>query len=267
MKKAALAIVLLMVASLFIAACGAKTELTTVEDEGVETEEEMVVELPTPPPAPAPVETEPVEIQEEPEPVEEAGMDTVTGSSVVETGGCLDPDVQMLVDKAKSTKEMRYLMRKPPYFRDEYEVFVKDNKMKIVLPEASKFVRGEYFNTIYLDTDSKEAIAYCEDRVRCDDLNKPFEVEYNDYYELTPKDWILTLGCADNIGTETMFNRHTVVVEYKEDSKTNRMNLYSYYGVAAQVIKDIDAKEPKMWSFEMISSSLTKEDVTHQTFD
>jgi hypothetical protein len=64
-----------------------------------------------------------------------------------------------------------------------------------------------------------------------------------------------------------MFNRHTVVVEYKEDGKTNRMNLYSYYGIAAQVAKNVEAEEPTLWSFEMISSSLTNEDVTHQTFD
>ncbi|MBD3259423.1 hypothetical protein GF371_02205 [Candidatus Woesearchaeota archaeon] len=275
MKKLAFAIVLLIVASLFITACGGKTELTPVaEEEAAETEEteEKTVELPSPPPAPGeekPVEAEePAEEKKVKDVPEDAGMESVTGESVVDINtGCHDPEVKELLDKAEKTKQLRYLMRKPPYFREESEVYVKDSKMKIILPEASKFTRGEYFNAVYLDTDTKEAIAYCEDRVRCDDLNKPFDVEYDDYYVFTPMDWAKMLGCGDKTGTETMFNRNTAVVEYKEDGKTNIMNLYDYYGVAAQVVKDVDAKDPKMWTFEVLSNSVTEEDVVHQTME
>ncbi|MBW2987191.1 hypothetical protein KY336_01450 [Candidatus Woesearchaeota archaeon] len=269
MKKVALIIAVLMMVSLFLTACGGKTELTTVvEDEGAPAEPavEEKVELP---PAPEAPEEEPV-VEEEPaveviEPEEEEDdMGAITGEAVADTG-CMDPSIQALVDKAKDVDELHYLMRETPYLRKESEVFVKDEKMKIVLPEPPAFIRGEYYNAVYLDTDTKEAIAYCEDRKRCDDYNEPFDVEYDDYYRLTPMDWAMTLGCAENIGTETMYNRDVIVAEYEKDGKTNRMWLYNYYGVTSQIIEDVEAKEPAAQrTFEVLSKSVTDEDVVHQ---
>ena len=264
MKKLALIITLLMMVSLFLTACGGETELTTVvEDEGAPVAEEETVELPPAPEEPAVevIETEEEVIETEEE--EEDDMGSITGEAVV-VSGCMDPAIQDLVDKAKDVDELHYMLRETPYLRKESEFFVKDEKMKIILPEPPAFIRGEYFNAVYLDTDTKEAIAYCEDRKRCDDYNEPFIVEYDDYYRQTPMDWVLTLGCAENIGTETMYNRDVVVAEYEKDGKTNRMWLYNYYGVASQVIEDVEAKEPAAQrTFEVLSKSVTDEDVLH----
>jgi hypothetical protein len=255
MKKIALIITLLMIVSLFLTACGGETELTTVvEDEGAEAETDMVVLPPEPaaPAEPAEMETEePAAEVIETEEQEEDGMGSITGEAVV-VSGCMDPAIQDLIDKAKDVDELHYKMRET------------HEKMKIILPEPPAFIRGEYYNAVYLDTDTKEAIAYCEDRKRCDDYNKPFEVEYDDYYRQTPMDWALTLDCGENIGTETMYNRDVVVVEYEKNGKTNRMWLYNYYGVASQVIEDVEAKEPaSQRTFEVLSKSVTDEEVVH----
>ncbi|MBW3017721.1 hypothetical protein KY325_01025 [Candidatus Woesearchaeota archaeon] len=178
---------------------------------------------------------------------------------------CMESSVRELLDKAEKLDPLRYYMRETPYFREQYEALVRANKMKVILPEPSTFVRGEYFNTVYLDLDKKEAVAYCEDRKRCNDFEKQFDVDYDDYYRLTPVDWAMSLKCAKVLGTETMFSRDVALVEYEKNGKTSNMWLYIYNGVTAKMVEDVDAKEPVQRSFEMLSMSVSEKDVAHQS--
>jgi len=199
--------------------------------------------------------TEPV-IEQEVEPVVEEEMEPVD---------CVDPEIRDLIDEARDLDQLHYYMRESPYFRQQYEVFVKGDKMKVVLPEASKFIRGEYYNTVYLDLNTKEAVAYCEEKRRCSDFYEAFDVDYEQYYRQTPVDWTLSLDCAKEISTERMFDRDVVLVEYTENGKTNNMWLYMFNGMAAKMIEDIDAADPVQRTFEMLSMSVSDEDVVKQS--
>ncbi|MBW2987480.1 hypothetical protein KY336_02920 [Candidatus Woesearchaeota archaeon] len=231
MKK--LLFVLLVLSLLVLSACGGEKvmkEEPVAEEPVVEKEVQPIVEKETKP-------AEPVD--------------------------CMDPEIKDLIAKA-DTDQLHYYMRETPYFRQQYEVFVKGDKMKIILPEATKFIRGEYFDTVYLDLSTKDAVAYCEDPKRCDDSEEEFAVEYDEYYRLTPMDWAMSLNCADEISTENMFDRDVMLVEYTLNGKTANMWLYMFNGVTAQMIEDIDASEPVQRSFEILSLKVDEEDVTKQ---
>ena len=204
-------------------------------------------------------------LKEEPtaEPVVEQEVEPAV--EVEETVDCVDPEIRDLIDEARNIEQLHYYMRESPYFRQQYEVFVKGDKMKVVLPEASKFIRGEYYNTVYLDLSTKEAVAYCEDKKRCSDFYEAFDVDYEQYYRLTPVDWAVSLDCAKEISTERMFNRDVVLVEYEMNGKTNNMWLYMFNGVTAKMIEDIDAADPVQRTFEMLSMSVSDEDVVKQS--
>jgi hypothetical protein len=205
------------------------------------------------------------ELKKEPvaEPVVEKEVKPIVEQEV-ETVDCLDPEIRDLVTDAERIGQLHYYMRETPYFREQYEVFVKGDKMKVILPEASKFIRGEYYDTVYLDLSAKEAVAYCEDRKRCEDPQEEFDVDYEQYYRQTPMDWATSLNCADKISTETMFNRDVVLAQYTMNGKTNKMWLYMFNGVTAKMTEDIDASEPVERSFEILSMSVSDNDVTKQ---
>lgn len=206
-------------------------------------------------------------LKEEPaaEPVVEQEVEPAVEVEEEEAVDCVDPEIRALIDEARDLDQLHYYMRESPYFREQYEVFVKGDKMKVVLPEASKFIRGEYYDTVYLDLITKEAVAYCEDKKRCSDFYEAFDVDYEQYYRQTPVDWTLSLVCAEKVSTENMFSRDVVLVKYTENGKTYNMWLYMFNGMAAKMIEDIDAADPVQRTFEMLSMSVSEEDVVKQS--
>ncbi|MBW3013970.1 hypothetical protein KY335_01900, partial [Candidatus Woesearchaeota archaeon] len=192
--------------------------------------------------------------EEEKEEKQDLGF--MTGAAVAGLSE-IDPRVAELVDKAKELKEFRYYYSESPDVHLKSQFFIKDEKVKIILPAPPAFARGKYYNAIYLDTKTKDAAAYCEDEKRCSDLNQEFPANYDDYYRLTPRDWALFVEDAEVLGTEVMYNRDTTLVEFEKGGRTYRIWLYNYHGLAAKVVEDYGASKPRILFFELISTHVS----------
>src|SRR3989344_8656190 len=116
---------------------------------------------------------------------------------------------------------MHYFMSTQSFNDKEYEFFIKGNRMKVVLARPEFNTNKEKFDTIYFDTSSKSAVAYCEKRVNiCDDSSKGLFILYSDYYMLTPVDWITNVKQEKVIRTEYVNDRQASLIEfiYKDES-------------------------------------------------
>lgn len=197
----------------------------------------------------------------------DGSLDFMTGAVVTGLSD-IDPRIAELVEKTNKNKEMRYYLSQSPDIHIKSQVFVKGNRMKIILPEPSAFVRGNYYNVVYLDTQTKEAVGYCEDLKRCNDLNKRFEdIDYDYYYQLTPRDWALFFDDAEFMGTETMFNRDVTQLKFTKAGKTYKIWLYNFHGLAAKVVEDAESANPNLIFFELISNHVSDTQVEHQFVD
>lgn len=194
-------------------------------------------------------------------------LDLMTGAAVSGLSE-IDPRVSELLERAEKVSQIRYYLSESPDLHIKSQYFVRDERMKIILPEPPAFARGKYYNAIYLDNDAGKAEAYCEDEKRCDDLNQKFDVEYEEYQSQTPRDWALFVAeDAEVLGTEALFNRDVTQVQFEKEGRTYKVWLYNYHGVAAKVVEDAGSRRPHIMFFELISTHVSDEQVEHQYVD
>ncbi len=121
--------------------------------------------------------------------------------------------------------------------RDQY--LVKGSKVKIKLYEPNRWDKRTYFDTVYLDSSTQTAEAYCEshEQERCGDRTKKFTVEYADYKTVLPRDWLFSLPSTTQVvGGEQVENRAAVIVEYQRaDGATVRISIDKFAGVPLMV--------------------------------
>ena len=252
MKYTILLIILLM----FLAACmpAEQPQVEVVEEveEVVEEPEEPIQEVVEE------VEPEVEESEEEAEPEEEDEKLTE-----------LDKNQQKLADLKKKVGELdtyRYTYRADPDFTRPIEVNIKDNRMRLRLSSTSKYDRANYFDTVYLDLGSKEAVAYCEDKhFTCEDANRKFEVGYEDYIITSPVDWAKLIPLdATFIESQSFTGRTGLGYEFDLDDITHRVWIDEFYGVALQVIEKPETDDKIKREFLFEGTDVSEEDVYHQ---
>lgn len=149
-----------------------------------------------------------------------------------------------------------------------YNIFIKDNKMKIELSSKTKFSGGENFDTVYLDTDTKTAVGYCEKKSICDKYkDQEFEAQYEDYYKKTPLDWRNEIVTAEDKGPgEPVFSRQTQKIQYKKGNNIIKMLVGKYYGIILKVEEYDPIRESIVNSYEydLHGVNVLNRDVTHQ---
>jgi len=191
-------------------------------------------------------ETAPVadEMPETTETATAAPVPEPTASPVVEetepaTTQQMNPKVQALLDKTDSIKSYEFFYQTSDNWdliRDKY--YIRDNIVKIKLFEVNWYNKKAYFDTVYLDMDAETAVAFCEDtsHSRCEDSDKEFVIEYNDFKLKTPKEWVNEIEYAEWVGTEQLDKRSADIVEYdNNDGTTTRIWIDSYSGLARQI--------------------------------
>ena len=180
----------------------------------------------------------------------------------------LPAELAILMEKGKEkSRNINYLYRGPPLeFRDAYEYFIQGNQVKIIKSEPQQFVRGDYYNVVYIDIDTGDSTAYCEDEKRCDDFNMPFETVYDQYLGKLPWEWYDIIDDAYKVGSEEIFGRDANIYEFTYDGVKSKIWIDPFYGVPLQVRVDEYSENPTVYHYEVLKvGSLKMKDVEHQT--
>ena len=132
------------------------------------------------------------------------------------------------------------------YFFEKDKYFVKNNKIKIELDYLRETADGKY-NVVYLDTRTKEAVAFCQDKDdvsgrKCDGLkNKPVQVMYNQFYVFTPADWMDKMRTAQDptvtFKAKTLFNRRVDEITWEQGSAQTTVYVDHTFGVPIEAIQ------------------------------
>ena len=167
-------------------------------------------------------------------------------------------DVKELLARASKKVESYSYYYYGPETQLAYNLFIKGNKTKIIPPERVKVRENEFYDTTYLNTETKTALAYCEslNTLICQDTSKEFTLSYKDAYLKTPMDWLDEIKYAERLSEETMQERKTIKLVSGE---VGTIWIENFYGVPFQVEKD-----GKTYRFErMVFNQVKDSDVTH----
>ncbi|PIY60226.1 hypothetical protein COY95_02875 [Candidatus Woesearchaeota archaeon CG_4_10_14_0_8_um_filter_47_5] len=180
-------------------------------------------------------------------------------------GLTLPPEVLALKEKSAKVTTMRYVYQDPTIAPGKWQFYIFGKKIKIKLPQKAPDNPATNFDTIYMDTEKKAAVAYCEDtdKIRCPDPLKNFSVSYSEYYKKTPYQWIQEVPYATTKTGESIDGRETLLVVYDKGGATYSLNVDTYYGLPLRIAKQT-GKTIETYRFEDFSTTGVKEsDVVH----
>ena len=136
-------------------------------------------------------------------------------------------DIKEILEKGKTKLKSYSYNYKNPDINLPYNIYVKGNKIKIVLPEIINVEGGKFYNIIYIDTEKKTAEAYCAEYSSCGaDSGKIKDLNYEDTYIETPLDWIAKVTEAVVIDERMVERRNAVYLE----TNIGKIIVESYYG-------------------------------------
>lgn len=241
MKNKYLAIfVVLCIAFMFLAGCGAKEKAPEEEKK-----------------APTTAVKEPAEAAEpepEEEPEEEPAPAKVPSKQIQEL-------LQKHVGRVTS---LRYMYQDQTIKPEEWETWVTSDRMHVKLREMDNLREDVYIDNVYLNLVSNTAEGFCERTVyRCADPNSPEEVNFKKYYRKTPFEWIKEVTYAEKESEEQMQQRNVWKIKYTEGSKTTTMWVDEYYGIPLKV-RVADGSVVNEYIFEDIGfNSVDDSDLEH----
>lgn len=172
----------------------------------------------------------------------------------------MSKELTALLSKVDKVKSYEFTYSPPPdnLARDRYSV--KDNKVRIKrIYNPPNFVPSEYYDTVYLDTEKKIAVAFCESRdSKCTKGRQNYPMKYDSFviqmpYELTKSITAGKLGQSETLsdrtvnrisyekdGKEYAFwvdNRYALVVR-RTISENEKIQKYDYMDLAVDNVKD-----------------------------
>ena len=133
----------------------------------------------------------------------------------------MSKELVALLSKVDKVKSYEFTYAPPPdnLARDRYSA--KGNKIRIKkIYNPQMFVPAEYYDTVYLDTEKKTAIAFCESRdSKCTKGRQNYPLKYDSVIIQMPYE--LTKGItAGKLGqSETLFDRNVNRISYEKDGK------------------------------------------------
>jgi len=173
------------------------------------------------------------------------------------------------VHTKRNIKSLTYFYSDPINKQSSDVFHVKGDRMVIELFEPSSYDKKTYFNTVYLDLVSEEAVAYCEaeSRVLCEDPNKEFDVRFDDYVRPTPLDWINMVEYAEKTGGEMVDSRFVNKLEFDEGGVNYALFVDEYYGLPIRVEVTGGPEEGKYEYIDMFLNSVDDDRMYHQHYD
>lgn len=166
------------------------------------------------------------------------------------------PDnIKEILEKGKTKLKSYSYNYKSPESNEPSKIYVKGNKIKIVLPNMNVKEQGKFYNTIYLDTEKKTAEAYCVGYSSCGSLlGKAKDLDYEETYIETPLEWLAKVTEANILDERQVEGRDAFYLE----TNIGKITLETYYGF---LYKIEDGK--KVWEFtDAAFNSVADSDVT-----
>jgi len=145
----------------------------------------------------------------------------------------VDSEVVELLAKAdQKVKSLRYMYKGPETKDFFYDFFIVSNRIKYTLDPPYKVIDADddAYDTIYLNTESKTALAYCDGR-KCSSKGKKAVLDYDGNYILTPFDWIKEIKSAEKTGEQLISNRNTWILS----GNNITMWVDTFFGIPLQV--------------------------------
>ncbi len=156
----------------------------------------------------------------------------------------IDSEVKDMIKKVENNvNSFSYTYVGPPNNKPQRTYKVVGNTIKVDLPQPRDKTRAPSFTHVYLDTNTKTAVGWCEKR----DLNrcpngtvKYTDVDYDQYYKKTPYQWLKDIKSATYKGSGPQYeSRATLSVEFTtEDDRSGEMRIVEFYGLPGKITLD-----------------------------
>ena len=172
-------------------------------------------------------------------------------------------DIVALLQRNKDVTNYHYVFDADKV--EGYEVFISGSNVKKVYIDA-KPLRGDiFYNTIYLNRETKTAVGICnKPGVTCGAIwNKAYIVDYeSENIGPTPVEMIDTVRNPQEVGSEVMLNRDLTIIEFiNADGKKERWSLDDFYGLPSrQVIYSSDEEIEESHTFIKLSVGQVQEE-------
>jgi len=190
-------------------------------------------------------------------------LNEITGQ-VVGPEFLLDPEIQILIDKARDQNKYAYKVRYPGITnRRHADIYISDNLMKIIYAGDSVNNRRTFYTTVYLDTDLKQAYSFCEKKLLCSDMDRKMDADYDEHLPKTPRDWSLSFDYGVIVGKETNHKRQLTVVEYENSNIVYRVGFDTFYGLASKVYVDFGGDHMSIIDFEILGEAFGEDEMIH----
>ncbi len=136
-------------------------------------------------------------------------------------------DIKEILEKGKTRLTSFSYNYKGSGFTQEYKIYVKGSKIKIVPPEIVNVKGGKFYNTIYIDAENKSAEAYCVGYSNCRlNTGKIADLNYDKAYIETPLDWLDKVTEAERIDRRQVEGRNADYLQ----TNIGKITVESYYG-------------------------------------
>jgi len=189
-----------------------------------------------------------------------------------------NPDLMKLLDKGNEINSYAYsykTKRKNSFGNveegDNYQVYIKNEKVKKIHAKFQKLNEDVFYNEVYLDNKKEEAFVVCTlVDVMCDkNRNTPHDIRY-DYEKLgiTPMTVLESIPKdAESAGSQTVNSRSSSAFRYDQYGKQIKVYLDKYYGIPLkkEIYKYNDDKTEliESYSFKIVSvKNVFNSDVT-----
>jgi len=150
-------------------------------------------------------------------------------------------DIKEILEKGETKLKSYSYNYKKPESDLAYEISVKGNNIKITLPDMNTEEQGNFYNTIYIDTEKKTAQAYCTGYSDCEGgVGKVKDLNYEEAYIDTPLDWVEKVTSANVIDERQVEGRDAVYLE----TNIGKITVESYYGFLYRI-----EEGKKVWEF------------------
>lgn len=167
----------------------------------------------------------------------------------------MSTEVKELLSRADSKiKSYSYTMAPPPDQLARNQWLIKGTKIKVELYEDNYVEPDTYFDTMFLDAETKTADGYCLNQrtTRCAQPGQHFDLDYNDVYEKTPYQWLKEVkGVPKIISSEVVYDRRVSVIEYKDGSDTYKQWIDQFSGLPIRVERN-GSREGR-WEFRYLA--------------
>ena len=141
---------------------------------------------------------------------------------------------QLFAKKSKITSMSYTFQSGSGATQPRHKVFIKGNIMKIQFSVTPGVLYTKDVDTVVFNTATHTATGYCEQVDYCKKIGEFGLVDYETFYIQTPFDWSNKITTAENIGSEKLRVRNTILVKINDDYQ---YWVDSYYGVPIKVTK------------------------------